>query len=118
MPCGASAELADGISSMASSVVGPWGMMTDGMSYTGGLTACSVASTDSGRLADVGVDVGIDMDFCRFGCASASVKALRFAWASATVGWGASALIGCGADRKSTCLNSSHSQQSRMPSSA
>ena len=97
MPCGGSAELADGISSMASSVVGPWGMMTDGMSCTGGLTACSVASTDSGRLADIGADVGIGMDFCRFGCASASVKALRFAWASATVGWGASTLVGCGA---------------------
>ena len=88
MPCGGSAEIADGISSVASSVVGPWGMMTDGMSCTGGLTACSVASTDSGRLADVGADVGIGMDFCRFGCASASVKALRFAWASATIGWG------------------------------
>ena len=73
MLCGGSAELADGISSMASSVVGPWGMMTD----------------------DVGADVGIGMDFCRLGCASASVKALRFAWASATVGWGASALVGC-----------------------
>ena len=90
MPCGGSAELADGISSMASSVVGPWGMMTDGMSCTGGLT-------DSGRLADVEADVGIGMDFCRFGCASASVKALRFAWASATFGWGASALVGRGA---------------------
>ena len=73
------------------------GMMTDGMSCTGGLIACSVASTDSSRLADVGADVGIGMDFCRFGCSSASVKALRFAWASATVGWGASALVGCGA---------------------
>ena len=59
MPCGGSAELADGISSMASSVVGPWGMMTDGMSCIGGLTTCSVASTDSGRLADVGADVGL-----------------------------------------------------------
>ena len=75
MPCGGSAKLANGISSMASSVVGPWGMMTD----------------------DVGADGGIGMDFCRFGCASASVKALRFAWASATVGWGASALVGYGA---------------------
>ena len=88
MPCGGSAELADGISSVTSSVVGPWGMMTNGMSCTGGLTACSVASIDSGRLADVGADGGISMDFCRFGCASASVKALHFAWASATVGWG------------------------------
>ena len=79
MPCGGSAELADGISSVASSVVGPWGMMTDGMSYTGGLTACSVASTDSGQIANIGVDVGIGMDFCHFGCASTSVKALRFA---------------------------------------
>ena len=88
MPCGGSAELADGISSVASSVVGPWGMMTNGMSYIGGLTVCSVASADSGRLADVGADVGIGMDFCHFGCALASVKALRFAWASASVGWG------------------------------
>ena len=73
------------------------GVWTDGMSCTGGSTACSVASIDSGRLADVGADVGIGMDFCRFGYASASVKALRFAWASTTVGWGASALVGCGA---------------------
>ena len=97
MPCGGSAELADGISSVASSVVDSRGMMTDRVSCTGGLTACSVASTDSGRIADIRVDVGIGMDFCRFGYASASVKALRFAWASATVGWGASALVGCGA---------------------
>ena len=75
MPCGGSAELADGISSVASSVVGSWGMMID----------------------DVGADVGIGMDFYHFGCASAFVKALRFAWASATVGWGASALVGYGA---------------------
>jgi hypothetical protein len=54
------------------------------MSCTGGLTACSVAST--GWLADVRADVGISMDFCHFCYASASVKALRFAWASATVG--------------------------------
>ena len=60
--------------------------MTDGMSCIGGLTAYSVASTDSGQLADIRADVGIGMDFCRFGCASASVKALRFAWASVTVG--------------------------------
>jgi hypothetical protein len=52
MPCGGSAELADGISSVASSVVDPWGTMADGMSCIGGLTACSVAST--GWLADVG----------------------------------------------------------------
>ena len=97
MSCGGSAELADRISSVASSVVGSWGMMTDGMFYTGGLTACSVASTDSGRFAVIGADVGIGMDFCRFGYASASVKALRFAWALATVGWGASTLVGCGA---------------------
>ena len=44
---------------------------------------------------DIGADVGIGMDLCRFGCASASVKALRFAWASATIGWGASTLVGC-----------------------
>jgi hypothetical protein len=62
--------------------------MADGMSYTGGLTICTVASTDSGWLADVGADVGIGMDFCRFCCASASVKALRFAWASAMVARG------------------------------
>ena len=38
--------------------------MTDGMSRTGGLTDCSVATTDSGRIADIGADVGIGMDFC------------------------------------------------------
>ena len=86
MPCGGSVEIADGISSVASLVVGSWGMMTDGMSRTGGLTACSVVTIDSGRIVDIGADVGIGMDFCLFGCASASVKALRFAWASATVG--------------------------------
>ena len=64
MLCGGSAELADGISSVASSVVGSWGMMTDGMSRTGGLTTCSVTSTDSGQIADIGADVGIGMDFC------------------------------------------------------
>jgi hypothetical protein len=96
MPCGGSAELVDGISSVASSVVGPWGTTADGMSCTGGLIACSIASTDSGWLADIGADVGMGMDFCHFGCASTSVKALCFAWASATVGWRASALAGCG----------------------
>jgi hypothetical protein len=60
--------------------------MADGTSYAGGLTACAVTST--GWFADVRVDVGIGMDFCHFCCASASVKALRFAWVSATVGWG------------------------------
>jgi hypothetical protein len=35
------------------------------------------------------------MDFCHFGCASVSVEALRFVWVSATVGWGALALVGC-----------------------
>jgi hypothetical protein len=96
IPCGGSAELADGISSVSSSVVGPWGTMANGMSCMGGLIVCTVASIDSGWLADVGADVGVGMDFCRFCCASASVKALRFAWASATVGWGASTLAGCG----------------------
>ena len=43
----------------------------------------------------IGADVGIGMDLCRFGCALTSVKALRFAWASATIDWGASALVGC-----------------------
>jgi len=44
---------------------------------------------------DIGADVGIGMDLCRFGCASASVKALRFAWASATIGWGHRHLLVC-----------------------
>ena len=44
---------------------------------------------------DIGADVGIGIDLCRFGCASVSVEALRFAWASATMGWGASTLVGC-----------------------
>jgi hypothetical protein len=60
---GGSAELADGISSVASSVVGPWGMMADGTFCIGGLT-CSDTST--GWLADVGADVGTGIDFCRF----------------------------------------------------
>jgi hypothetical protein len=63
VPCGGSAELADGISFVASSVVGPWGMMADGTFCTGGLT-CSATST--GWLIDVGADVGTDMDFCHF----------------------------------------------------
>jgi hypothetical protein len=63
VPCGGSAELANGISSMTSSVVGPWGMMADGIFYTGGLT-CSTTST--GWLADDGADVGTSMDFYRF----------------------------------------------------
>jgi hypothetical protein len=37
----------------------------------------------------------IGTDFCRFGCASVSIEALRFVWASTTVGWGASSLVGC-----------------------
>jgi hypothetical protein len=56
MSCGGSAKLADGISYVASSVVGPWGMMADGTSCIGGLTACSVTST--GWLADVGAAWG------------------------------------------------------------
>jgi hypothetical protein len=100
VPCGGSAELADGIflasgitgaridgnSSVVSSVVGPWDTMADDVPCAGGSTACLVASADSGWLGGAGSDVGIGTDFCRFGCASASVKALRFAWASATVG--------------------------------
>jgi hypothetical protein len=92
VPCGGSAELADGISSVTSSVVGLWGMMADGIFCTGGLT-CS--ATSAGELADVGTDVGTGMDFCRFCWASASIKALHFAWVSATIGWGASALVDC-----------------------
>jgi hypothetical protein len=60
--------------------------MTDDVPYAGGLTACLAALADSSWLGGAGSDVGIDTDFCHFGCASASVKALRFAWASATVG--------------------------------
>jgi hypothetical protein len=86
MPCGGLAELADGIFSVVSSVVGSWDTMADGVPCAGGLTACSVASADSGWLGGAGSAVGIGTDFCRFGCASASIKALRFAWASATVG--------------------------------
>jgi hypothetical protein len=63
VPCGGSAELVDGISSITSSVVGPWGMMADGIFCTGGLT-CS--ATSASWLADIGIDVGTDMDFCRF----------------------------------------------------
>jgi hypothetical protein len=42
----------------------------------------------TGWLADVGVDVGTSMDFYHFCRASAFVKALRFTWVSATIGWG------------------------------
>jgi hypothetical protein len=94
VPCGGSAKLTDGIFSVVSSVVGPWDTMTDDVPCAGGLTVCLVASANSGWLGGAGSDVGIGTDFYRFGCASASVKALRFAWASATVGWGASALAG------------------------
>jgi hypothetical protein len=63
VPCNGSAELADGMSSMTSSVVGPCGMMADGTSYVEGST-CS--STSVGWLADVGAVVGTSMDFYRF----------------------------------------------------
>jgi hypothetical protein len=63
VPCEGSAELADGISSVTSSVVDPWGMMADGIFCIGGLT-CSATST--GWLANVGTDVGTGMDFCHF----------------------------------------------------
>jgi hypothetical protein len=86
VPCGGLAELADGIFFVVSSVVGPWDTMADGVPYAGGLTACSVAPADSGWLGGAGSAVGIDTDFCHFGCASASAKALRFAWASTMVG--------------------------------
>jgi hypothetical protein len=69
--------------------------MTDDVPCVGGLIACSVASVDSGWLGGAGSGIGIDTDFCHFGYASASVEALRFPWASAMVGWGASALAGC-----------------------
>jgi hypothetical protein len=61
--CEGSAELVDGMSSMTSSVVGPWGMMTDGTFCVEGST-CS--ATSIGWLADVGADEGTSMDFCRF----------------------------------------------------
>jgi hypothetical protein len=48
---------------VTSSVVGPWGMMADGIFCTEGST-CS--ATSIGWLADVGADVGTSMDFCRF----------------------------------------------------
>jgi hypothetical protein len=73
------------MSSTTSSMVGPWGMMADGTFYAEGST-CSATSVD--WLADVGADVGTGMDFCRFCRASVLVKALRFTWVSATVGWG------------------------------
>jgi hypothetical protein len=98
--CEGSAELADGISSasgltgakfdgnssVVSSVVGPWDTMANDVPRAGGSTACLVASADSGWLGGARSDVGIGTDFCRFGCASVSVEALRFVWVSATVG--------------------------------
>jgi hypothetical protein len=100
VPCEGSAELADGISSAAeligaktdgnssvvSSVIGPWDTTTDDVPYAEGSTTCSVASADSGWLGGARSGVGIGTDFCRFGCVSMSVEALRFVWASATVG--------------------------------
>jgi hypothetical protein len=62
--------------------------MADDMPCAGGSTTCLVASADSGWLRGAGSDVGIGTDFYHFGCASISVEALCFAWASATVGWG------------------------------
>jgi hypothetical protein len=109
VPYEGSAELADGISStlgligaktdgnssVVSSVIGPWETTTDDVSCVEGSTACSIASTGSDWLGGPRSGVGIGTDFCRFHCASVSVEALRFVWASATVGWGASALVGC-----------------------
>jgi hypothetical protein len=86
VPCGGSAELTNGIFSVVSSVVGPWDTMANDVPCAGGLTASLIASADSGWLGGAGSDVGIGTDFCRFSCALASIKALRFAWASATVG--------------------------------
>jgi hypothetical protein len=63
VPCNGLAELADGMSSMTSSVVGPWGMMADGTSCAEGSTCLA---TSVGWLVDVGAVVGTSMDFCRF----------------------------------------------------
>jgi hypothetical protein len=63
-------------------------MTADDVPCTGGSTACLVSSTDSGWLGGAGSDVGIRTDFCHFGYASVPVKALRFVYALATVGWG------------------------------
>jgi hypothetical protein len=109
VPCEGSAELADGISlasgltgakidgnsSVVSLVVGPWDTTADDVPCAKGSTACLVVSADSGWLGGARSGVGIGTDFCRFGYASVSVEALRFVWASATVGWGASTLVGC-----------------------
>jgi hypothetical protein len=70
-------------------------MAADDVPCAGGSTACLVASADSGWLGGAGSDVGIGTDFCRFGCASVSVEALRFVWALGTVGWEALVLVGC-----------------------
>jgi hypothetical protein len=100
MPCEGSVELADGISSasgltgakfdgnssVVSSIVGPWDMTANDVPCAGGSTACLVASADSGWLGGAGSDVGIGTDFYHFGCASISIEALRFVWASVMVG--------------------------------
>jgi hypothetical protein len=100
MPCEGSAKLADGISlasgltgakfdgnsSVVLSIVGPWDMTANDVPSAGGSTACLVASADFGWLGGAGSDVRIGTDFCRFGYASVSVEALRFVWASSTVG--------------------------------
>jgi hypothetical protein len=109
MPYEGSAELVDmissasgltsakfvGNSSIVSSIVGPWDMTVNDVPCAGGSTTCLVASADSGWLEGAGSDVGIGTDFCRFGCASVSVEALCFVWASAMVGWRALVLVGC-----------------------
>jgi hypothetical protein len=100
VPCEGSAELADGISlasgltgakidgnsSVVSSIVGPWDTTADDVPCAEGSTAFLVASTDSGWLGGARSGVGIGTNFCRFSCASVSVEALRFIWASAMVG--------------------------------
>jgi hypothetical protein len=76
----------DGNSSVVSSVIGPWDTMADDVPCAEGSTACSVASAGSSWLGGARSGVGIGTDFYRFGCASVSVEALRFVWASATIG--------------------------------
>jgi hypothetical protein len=63
VPCGGSAELADGISSVTSLVVGPLGY--DGRWYIL-YRRVNLISSSTGWLADVVTDVGTDMDFYRF----------------------------------------------------
>jgi hypothetical protein len=63
---------------VVSLVIGPWDTTANDVPCVEGSTACSVASGGSSWLGGARSGVGIGTDFCRFGCASVSIEALRF----------------------------------------